>query len=82
VLADRLDLPVEAMHLASPLGVGGVSFERAVLGMDVDLDPPSRRRHCEIDADRPSVRRSQHGGLSFDRHAERAQLGGERDLGM
>ena len=45
-----------AVQRRAALGVGGVALERAVLGVDVELDAPAGRGHGEVDVERADRR--------------------------
>lgn len=81
-LADRLDLPVNEMKAAVTPCVTCVALERAVLGMDVQLDAPPHVGNRQVNVHRTAACAVQYQGLALDRHASDPQRFGEGDLGV
>jgi hypothetical protein len=78
-LADRFDLPTGAVGFAPASGVGSVTFDGAVLRVDVELDAPPRHGDTEVEVDGPAIG-STNRDLWLDRYAAPPQSVSEDDL--
>ena len=80
--ADWLDLPIDRVETAISTRVAGVTFERSVLGMDVELDAPPGGGNAKVDVHDNPAGTTHHPCLTLDGHTALAQRLGEDDLGM